>query len=140
MNFDSNACPVRESPQRSWWILHTHPTQKSVGSPRIPPTKLVDRSYSAFKAERHYLRKFFFGLVAIAGVIFLAASPGLAQCAMCKAALEASTDVVAASKGLNTAAFVLLIPPVTIFAGLFGLFYKLRNFQERRDHNESLKR
>jgi hypothetical protein len=55
-----------------------------------------------------------------------------AQCAMCKAAIEASTDVAAASRGLNLAALVLLIPPVTIFAGLFGVFYRYRNVQGRK--------
>lgn len=72
-------------------------------------------------------------MVAAFGVMLIASEPGMAQCAMCKAALEASTDVAAASKGLNTAALVLLIPPVSIFAGLFGLFYRLRNVQEKSD-------
>lgn len=78
-------------------------------------------------------------VIAAAGVVLLTAQPGLAQCAMCKAALEASTDAAAASKGLNLAALVLLIPPVSIFAGLFGLFYRLRNVQEKKDepHTES---
>jgi len=78
-------------------------------------------------------------VIAAVGVVLLAAQPGLAQCAMCKAALEASTDAAAASKGLNLAALVLLIPPVSIFAGLFGLFYRLRNVQEKKDepHTES---
>ena len=71
------------------------------------------------------------GASAIAMLVL--AEPGLAQCAMCKAAIEASTDVAAASRGLNLAAFVLLIPPVTIFAGLFGLFYRFRNVQGRKE-------
>ena len=70
---------------------------------------------------------------AVIGFMLIASPPALAQCAMCKAALEASTDVAAASKGLNLAALVLLIPPVSIFAGLFGVFYRLRNVQEKRD-------
>jgi hypothetical protein len=48
---------------------------------------------------------------------------------MCKSAIENSSDAAAASKGLNLAALVLLIPPVSIFAGLFGLFYHFRNIQ-----------
>jgi len=71
------------------------------------------------------------GASAIAMLVL--AEPSLAQCAMCKAAIEASTDVAAASRGLNLAAFVLLIPPVTIFAGLFGLFYRFRNVQGRKE-------
>ena len=73
------------------------------------------------------------------GIIVLGAQSSLAQCAMCKAAIEASSDAAAASRGLNLAALVLLIPPVTIFAGLFGIFYRFRNAQEKRQrpHTES---
>ncbi len=65
------------------------------------------------------------------GLMLAAADPAFAQCAMCKAAIENSTDAVAASKGLNLAALVLLIPPVSIFAGLFGVIYRYRNVQGR---------
>ena len=65
------------------------------------------------------------------GVVLAVGDPGFAQCAMCKTAIENSTDAVAASKGLNLAALVLLIPPVAIFAGLFGVFYRYRNVQGR---------
>ena len=71
----------------------------------------------------------FFG--AMVALMLAAADQSFAQCAMCKAAIESSTDVAAASKGLNLAALVLLIPPVTIFAGLFGVFYRYRNVQGR---------
>lgn len=63
------------------------------------------------------------------GLMLVAADPAFAQCAMCKTAIENSTDAAAASKGLNLAALVLLIPPVSIFAGLFGVFYRYRNVQ-----------
>jgi hypothetical protein len=63
------------------------------------------------------------------GLMLVAADPSFAQCAMCKAAIENSSDAAAASKGLNLAALVLLIPPVSIFAGLFGVFYRYRNVQ-----------
>ena len=72
-----------------------------------------------------------FVIGALVGVILASADQSFAQCAMCKAAIESSTDVAAASKGLNLAALVLLIPPVTIFAGLFGVFYRYRNVQGR---------
>jgi len=65
-------------------------------------------------------------------VLLTAAEPALGQCAMCKAAIESSADAAAAGKGLNLAALVLLLPPVSIFAGLFGLFYRFRNIQGRR--------
>jgi hypothetical protein len=67
------------------------------------------------------------------GLMVAAADPAMAQCAMCKSAIENSTDAAAASKGLNLAALVLLIPPVTIFAGLFGVFYRYRNVQGRSE-------
>lgn len=75
-----------------------------------------------------------FLIIALAvGLMLAAADPTFAQCAMCKAAIENSTDVAAASKGLNLAALVLLIPPVSIFAGLFGVFYRYRNVQGRTE-------
>ena len=75
-------------------------------------------------------------LVAVAvGVVVLATDPAFAQCAMCKAAIENSVDAAAASRGLNLAALVLLIPPVSIFAGLFGVFYRYRNVQGRREQS-----
>lgn len=64
-----------------------------------------------------------------AGLLLVAADPSFAQCAMCRTAIENSGDAAAASKGLNLAALVLLIPPVSIFAGLFGVFYRYRNVQ-----------
>ena len=70
-------------------------------------------------------------VLALVVLMLAAADQSFAQCAMCKAAIESSTDVAAASKGLNLAALVLLIPPVTIFAGLFGVFYRYRNVQGR---------
>src|SRR2546426_945869 len=45
-----------ESHQRSWWIVHTQPTKTGDRtSPRIPPTQLVDRSYSAYKNWRPHV-------------------------------------------------------------------------------------
>jgi hypothetical protein len=38
----------KKSHQRSWWIVHTWPKER-VWIPKIPPTKLVDRSYLAYK-------------------------------------------------------------------------------------------
>ena len=72
-------------------------------------------------------------LLAFAAVILLAGSgSAFAQCAMCKATIENSTDAAAASRGLNLAALVLLVPPVTIFTGLFVLIYRYRNVQGNR--------
>lgn len=77
-----------------------------------------------------------FLVFAAVGIILLAITqPSFAQCAMCKAAIEGSTDAAAAAKGLNLAALVLLVPPVSIFAGLFGVVYRYRNFQGRREQS-----
>jgi hypothetical protein len=73
-------------------------------------------------------------IFALAVVVGLAAADvTFAQCAMCKAAIEGSTNAAAAAKGLNLAALVLLVPPVSIFAGLFGVFYRYRNIQGRKE-------
>ncbi len=37
-----------QSHQRSWWFVHTRPTRDDGQASRIPPTQLVDRSYSAY--------------------------------------------------------------------------------------------
>lgn len=74
-------------------------------------------------------------LLLVCSAMLLAAifsAPSLAQCAMCSASVQNSTDAQAASRTLDLAAMILLIPPVTIFAGLFGVFYRFRNFQGGR--------
>src|SRR5215813_12544089 len=40
---------VLQSHQRSWWMVHTQPTEAQARcGPAIPPTQLVDGSYSAY--------------------------------------------------------------------------------------------
>ncbi|HWP43200.1 MAG TPA: hypothetical protein VNO14_08205 [Blastocatellia bacterium] len=75
-------------------------------------------------------------ILAMAAVAIAAftAEPALAQCAMCRQTVEASSDVEAASRGLNLAVLVLLIPPVAIFAGIFGVFYRYRDFHAKRQN------
>ncbi len=72
-------------------------------------------------------------IVAVA-LLLIAVEPALAQCAMCKAAIEGSANAEEVARGLSLASLVLLIPPVVIFSGLFGLFYRFRNVQEKRGH------
>jgi heme/copper-type cytochrome/quinol oxidase subunit 3 len=72
-------------------------------------------------------------IVAVA-LLLTAVEPALAQCAMCKTAIEGSANAEEAARGLSLASLVLLIPPVVIFSGLFALFYRFRNVQEKRDH------
>jgi F0F1-type ATP synthase membrane subunit c/vacuolar-type H+-ATPase subunit K len=72
-------------------------------------------------------------LLVIAAALLLAASAAaFGQCAMCKAAIENSANAEEASRGLNLASLVLLIPPVALFSGLFGLIYRFRNVQGRK--------
>jgi hypothetical protein len=68
-------------------------------------------------------------LAAAVLVLVAAADPAAAQCAMCKAVIENSVDAAEASKGLNLAAIVLLIPPVTLFSGIFYAIYRFRDVQ-----------
>jgi hypothetical protein len=50
-----------------------------------------------------------------------------AQCAMCKAAVAGMADGEALIRRLNFGIFILLVPPVGIFCGAFGLAYRYRN-------------
>ncbi|HET9531104.1 MAG TPA: hypothetical protein VFQ92_12180 [Blastocatellia bacterium] len=71
-------------------------------------------------------------LMAAVAVAVAAVEPAFAQCAMCKQSVEASSDAEAVSQGLNLAVLVLLIPPVALFAGIFGIFYRYRDYHENR--------
>lgn len=79
--------------------------------------------------------RIFLVFAAVSVIVLALAEPSFAQCAMCKAAIEGSADAAAAAKGLNLAALVLLVPPVSIFAGLFGVIYRYRNFQGRSEQS-----
>jgi hypothetical protein len=50
-----------------------------------------------------------------------------AQCAMCKAAVSGLADGEALIRRLNLGIFILLVPPVGIFCGAFGLAYRYRD-------------
>ncbi len=56
----------------------------------------------------------------------LAASPVVAQCAMCKTSIAGSPDSVRLAERFNFAVFVLLIPPVVLFCGFIVALYKFR--------------
>jgi hypothetical protein len=58
-----------------------------------------------------------------------APEPAFAQCAMCKEALANSTEAADSSRNFNFAILVLLIPPVVMFAGIFGLIYRSNKSQ-----------
>jgi len=76
-------------------------------------------------------------LLAAAALLLAAADPALAaQCALCKEALANSGRAAEAARGMNLAVLVMLIPPVAIFAGIFGAFYRLRDVQGRKETGE----
>jgi hypothetical protein len=60
-----------------------------------------------------------------------AAETALAQCAMCKESVAASDKAATLSSGLNLAVLVLLLPAVAMFVGLFGVFLRYRNPQDK---------
>jgi hypothetical protein len=74
------------------------------------------------------MRHSLFILLAVC-LILLAVEPGFAQCSMCKQTLENSENAALAARGTNTAILVLLLPPVFMFIGIFGLIYRSRNKQ-----------
>lgn len=65
-------------------------------------------------------------LITIAAAITLSAlcAPTFAQCAMCKAAVDGTTNTAAFVKSLNLGVLVLLLPPVTIFCSIFVVAFK----------------
>ncbi len=74
------------------------------------------------------MRRFKIALaLAIIAATLAAAEPALAQCSMCRAAVENAVGGGGVANRLNLAILVLLVPPVAIFAGLFTLFYRYRN-------------
>jgi hypothetical protein len=52
--------------------------------------------------------------------------PALAQCPLCRLAVEDSPQGKMMAQGLNLGILVLLIPPVTVFCSIFFLAFKYR--------------
>lgn len=77
-----------------------------------------------------------FTLLAMAAssvALFVSSSYALAQCAMCKNAITGSPNAAKLAQNFNFAIFVLLIPPVLIFCGVF-----IAAFKYSKAHGESL--
>jgi hypothetical protein len=70
--------------------------------------------------------RLFVGLMMAVAVIGLMCMPALAQCPLCKLAVENSTQGKAMGRGLNMGILVLLIPPVTVFCTIFVVAMKHR--------------
>ena len=74
---------------------------------------------------KHFTAQIIFAIVAI----ILAHSSAFAQCAMCKANIANSENVAEATRIMNTAVLVLLIPAVALFSFFIGLVLKFRHSQ-----------
>lgn len=66
-------------------------------------------------------------LIASGSFAFMMAGSAVAQCAMCKATLAGDPNAAAASRQMNMAVLLLLIPAVIIFTGFFVLMYRYRD-------------
>ena len=58
----------------------------------------------------------------------LTASDAIAQCPLCRTALEHGGD--AAARTMNIAILVLLVPPVSLFCSIFAIAYRKRKGDE----------
>ena len=66
-----------------------------------------------------------------AACLLIASAPTSAQCAMCRTALTNSPETAKLAENFNKAIFVLLIPPVLLFCGIFIAAYKFRKAPEQ---------
>ena len=76
-------------------------------------------------------RRIIFCLLMAAIALAAQARGAAAFCPMCQTAIEGATGAQEFTGNLTLAALVLLVPPVMIFATLFGLFYRLRHANGR---------
>jgi hypothetical protein len=63
-------------------------------------------------------------LAALSALAFLLPPETLAQCPLCRSALQGAGD--RAARTMNLAIVVLLIPPVSIFCTIFAVAYRRR--------------
>ncbi|HST50754.1 MAG TPA: hypothetical protein VLJ61_01995 [Pyrinomonadaceae bacterium] len=80
--------------------------------------------------RREIFRRIFSALALVAVSLFVATN-ALAQCPLCRTALENRND--SSARTINLAILVLLIPPVSIFCSIFALAYKKRKGGEGED-------
>jgi heme/copper-type cytochrome/quinol oxidase subunit 2 len=76
------------------------------------------------KGRGRKLLLFSAALLAVAAVVFFMPPGALAQCPLCRSALENGGDKTA--RTMNLAIVVLLIPPVSIFCTIFAVAYRRR--------------
>jgi hypothetical protein len=76
-----------------------------------------------FRKMKHGRRKLYLLLFAALALLALAAlQPALAQCPMCRTAVDRGG--AAAARTLNVGIVVLLLPPVAIFCSIFAVAYR----------------
>jgi heme/copper-type cytochrome/quinol oxidase subunit 2 len=75
-----------------------------------------------------------FAPLALAALTLLTASDAIAQCPLCRTALEHGGD--AAARTMNIAILVLLIPPVSLFCSIFAIAYRKRKGDEDEQSRE----
>lgn len=76
-------------------------------------------------------RRILFDILMAAVAVAAMADGAAAFCPMCQTAIEGAAGAREVAGSLNLAALVLLVPPVMIFATLFGMFYRLRHANGR---------
>jgi len=81
--------------------------------------------------ERRRVFQRIFLALALATMSVLLAANALAQCPLCRTALENRND--SSARTMNIAIVVLLIPPVSIFCSIFAIAYKKRKGSDEED-------
>jgi len=76
----------------------------------------------------------------LAACLLVASAPAFAQCAMCRTALTNSPEAAKLADNFNKAVFVLLIPPVLLFCGIFIAAFKFRKAPGEEGRAKSLPR
>jgi hypothetical protein len=70
-----------------------------------------------------------FPALALATLSALHAADALAQCPLCRTAIDRAND--GSARTMNIAILVLLIPPVSIFCSIFAVAYRKLKKEER---------
>jgi len=78
--------------------------------------------------KRARIFQLIFAPLVLAAMTLLTAADALAQCPLCRTALEHGGD--AAARTMNIAILVLLVPPVSLFCSIFAIAYKKRKGDE----------
>ncbi|MEP6743307.1 MAG: hypothetical protein ABJB61_12470 [bacterium] len=77
------------------------------------------------------------GLLCVAAVttLLLVSMPAAAQCSMCRAALAGSNNALFI-RNFNIGVLVLLVPPVSMFCGIFVVLKRYHREDQQTDSRE----